>query len=231
MNSIRLRVLGTLARVEREWTASSKVVEAIRPVYEKAHGASRVKTRKKQKPARPQERLPKPPKARPLLSRLARKLKDPVTPARVDAPEDVYGERLRQAQGARALLLEVFRRAAYDWVLYKTSRRLDQRQLAEDAYVWIFVEDEDHPNWQTRKENDKELLSFLSICEQLDLDPAVLRRHVKTLTPNKVMSSGRPPENSRVMAHAPAVEVHANLPDSRGSFDFDVLINHLLDLD
>lgn len=173
--------------------------------------------------------LPKPPRARQFL----KKLKQPVVleVEHVLVQQDELGDRLREAQGARALLLEIFRRAAYDWVLYRSSRRIDQKQLAEDAYNWIFVEDEGDATWRSRKAEDKVLTSFSSICENLDLDPSVLRRHVRALTPQKVISSGRPPENSRATEQSKHIEVHTSLPDSRGAFDFDMLINHLLDLD
>jgi len=135
---------------------------------------------------------------------------------------------MREAEGARALLLEVVRRAAYDWVLYRSSRRIDQRQLAEDAYTWLFSEEEGHPNWALRHAEHKDITAFLNICQELDLDVCRVRNYIKNLTPNKVMSSGRPPENGRATDHSPAVEIHANIPYPDGcadSFDFDSLIH------
>lgn len=139
---------------------------------------------------------------------------------------------MRQAEGARALLLEIVRRAAYDWVLYRSSTRLDQKQLAEDAYTWLFVEDEDHPHWKTRREDEKLITGFVSICDALDLSVDKVRRYIRQLTPNRVMSSGRPPENSRASDHAPHITVHAKVTTDSGtgeSIDYDALINQLLD--
>jgi hypothetical protein len=179
--------------------------------------------------------LPPAPKARPLLKKLAAPhLKLVVSNSTPEpsnrslstkrAPPDPDGERISQAIGAKSLLLEIVRRAAFDWVLYRGSRRLDQKALAEDAYTWLFVEGPGHPNWKIRKEEGKELTSFLSICEQLDLDPEKLRGYVRNLTPNRVMSSGRPPENSRPGDATIYVEVHANVPHSEGAYDFDSLM-------
>lgn len=180
--------------------------------------------------------LPPAPKARPLLNKLRGKAhlrlvvvnENPepsvYTPITKRTPPDPVGEQASQASGAKSLLLEIVRRAAFDWVLYRSSRRLDQKALAEDAYVWLFVEGPGHPNWKIRKEEDKELTSFLCICEQLDIDPEKLRNYVRALTPNKVMSSGRPPENSRPGEGTIHVEVHANVPHSGGAYDFDSLM-------
>lgn len=182
--------------------------------------------------------LPSPPKARPLLTRLNGHKTNgtnghghhlpqegAITFRKTqDTPPDPVGEQAAQASGARSLLLEIIRRAAFDWVLYRTSRRLDQKFLAEDAYTWIFLEDENHPNWKIRKAEGKLLTSFLNICEQLDVDAERLRKYIRHLTPNRVMSSGRPPENSRPGDSTPDIEIHADVPDSSGAYDFDMLL-------
>jgi len=144
---------------------------------------------------------------------------------------DPVGERMREAEGARALLLEVIRRAAFDWVLYRTSTRIEQSILAKDAHTWIFEEDEDHPNFKLREREGKHLTSFVVICDSLDLDPDRVRGYIRNLTPNRVMSSGRPPENSRASEHHAAIEVHAKIPDvgEGEGFDFDALLGSLLD--
>jgi hypothetical protein len=135
---------------------------------------------------------------------------------------------MREGEGARALLLEIIRRTAYDWVLYRASSRLDQKQLAEEAYTWLFLEDEDHPNWEVRIEEGKRLTAFIVICEELDLDVNRVRTYIRALTPNRVMSSGRPPENSRASDHSPDIEVHTSVPDSSGG-DFEGFSLHLSD--
>jgi hypothetical protein len=103
----------------------------------------------------------------------------------------------RQSDGAKALLLEIVRRAVHDWVLYRGSRRMPQRQYAEDAYLWLFVEERDHPRFKERVQQNKELTAFISICDALDLDPERIRAHARKLTVGKVMSSGRPPDTRR----------------------------------
>jgi hypothetical protein len=97
----------------------------------------------------------------------------------------------------RALLLEVIRRAAHDWVLYRLSRKQPQQSIAQEAYVWLFEEGPGHPWWKERIKNKLHLLSFLSICSELDLDPEVVRRVLRRLTVKGVMSSGRPAERRR----------------------------------
>lgn len=94
--------------------------------------------------------------------------------------------------GCRALLLEVVRRAIYDWVLYRGSRRLKNKQLAEDAYHWLFVESEDGPDAKERMKAGRELTSFFSICRALDLDPATVRKRAHELTPKDILNVGRP---------------------------------------
>jgi len=131
--------------------------------------------------------------------------------------------RLREAEGAQTLLLEIIRRAAQDWVLYRDSKRADQRELADEAFVWLFVEDEDHPHWQLRIENDTQFTSFLSICDSLNLDPDWVRSHVRRLTPEKIKSLGRRPSTT---AKRPIVEESAS--EFSISLDYDALILSML---
>lgn len=98
-----------------------------------------------------------------------------------------------QASGAKALLLEVLRRAAYDWVLYRHSIRPQQRKIANDAQVWLFEEREDYSPYGARHVS-KHMTSFLEICSLLDLDPAKVRARVRELTPKHVTNVGRPVE-------------------------------------
>lgn len=103
----------------------------------------------------------------------------------------------QEINGCKSLLLEIIRRAAYDWVLYRTSRRMLHKKLAEHAYQWLFVEDESDPAWKERMDNEKYITSFIAICTALDLDPESVRKHIKKLTPTNVMSVGRPAEYRR----------------------------------
>lgn len=160
----------------------------------------------------------------------------PPAEVRREVPPDPLGEKMREAEGARALLLEIVRRAAFDWVLYRSSTRLDQKALAEDAYMWLFVEDEEHPHWKVREDDEKEITGFVAICDALELDVERVRSWVRKLTPNRVMSSGRPPENSRASDHAPNITLHTKVDsdsggDGGGSIDFDALITGLMDYD
>lgn len=102
-----------------------------------------------------------------------------------------------EVAGCKALLLEVIRRASYDWVLYRTSKVLQKRKLAEDAFNWLFKEGPGHPDWIERQKNKKDVMSFLAICESLDLDPHSTRNHIRRLTVKNVMSIGRPAEYRR----------------------------------
>lgn len=93
----------------------------------------------------------------------------------------------------RVLLLEIVRRAAYDWVLYRNSRRLENRKLANDAYTWLFVEGPGHPHWKQRKTDGYDAFSFISICELLGLDLEEVRARLRTITTRDIQTRGRPP--------------------------------------
>ena len=103
----------------------------------------------------------------------------------------------QEITGCKTLLLEVIRRAAYDWVLYRTSRRMLHKRMAEDAYTWLFEEQPGHANWIERDRVGKHITSFMAICSELDLDVPTVRRYVKKLTVKNVMSVGRPAEYRR----------------------------------
>lgn len=106
--------------------------------------------------------------------------------------EDRIQAQLREAEGARALMLEIIRRAAQDWVLYRNSAEPDKKLLADEAYVWLFVECEGHPNYVLRRAEHREFTGFLAICEALDMDPVRVRAYVTQLTPDKVLSGRLP---------------------------------------
>ena len=111
----------------------------------------------------------------------------------------------------RALLLEIVRRAAYDWVMYRGNRRIKLRAFAKDAYVWLFKEKPGHPDWIERGRAGWSPFSFLSICSSLDLDPEEVRFHIRKLTARRIQSMGRPPTMRR---SSPAPEVEYLVPDS-----------------
>ena len=103
----------------------------------------------------------------------------------------------QEINGCKRLLLEIIRRAAYDWVLYRTSGRILHRKLAEQAFTWLFVEDVYSSDWKERVKSEKYITSFMAICEALELDPESVRTHIRRLTPKNVMSVGRPAEYRR----------------------------------
>jgi hypothetical protein len=104
---------------------------------------------------------------------------------------------LQEINGSKTLLLEIIRRAAYDYVLYRGNRRLAYRVLADQAYAWLFTERPGTVDWNLRQREGKFITSFEAICEALDLDPDGVRDHVRKLTPRNVMSVGRPAEYRR----------------------------------
>lgn len=134
--------------------------------------------------------------------------------------EGVNAQNAQDAVGAQALLIEVVKRAAFDWVLYRGSSRLEQKKIAEDAYTWIFLEDEDHPNWEVRTKDDKQITSFISICDVFDIDPEGLRRKIRKLDPQRVLVSGRPPGTGGEDVHGREMYSHVEIPsvDTEESF-------------
>jgi hypothetical protein len=104
------------------------------------------------------------------------------------------------ASRCRVLLLEVIRRAAHDWVLYRNTRKRKNLLLAEDAYIWLFEEKPGHPHWELRQQEGRMLMAFETICDALDLDAGAVRAWVKKLTVRDIMTAGRPAE-TRKMEH------------------------------
>ena len=91
----------------------------------------------------------------------------PLAPPRTASEE---GQLLQEVRGSKELLLEIVKRAVNDWTLYRLHTDLPQRQLADDAFVWLFDEP-GHPNWVTRVLEDRTITGFMTICELLDLNP------------------------------------------------------------
>jgi hypothetical protein len=126
---------------------------------------------------------------------------------------------LQEINGCKTLLLELIRRAAYDWILYRSSTRLLQKQLAEQAYEWLFLEMPGHPSWVVRENEGRAHTSFFAVCDSLDLDPDTARSHIRRLTPRHVMSVGRPAEYRRRDVFSSGEEDVHSLPD--GLVDYD----------
>jgi hypothetical protein len=128
----------------------------------------------------------------------------------------------------RRLLLEIMRRAAFDWVLFRNHHKLAKKKLAKEAYVWLFKEEVGDYAWQTRKVEDRELTSFRSICMMLDLDIEVMRGKFRELTPARILNAGRPPETSHTYDHAAGVEIHLSASyDLEGDGEDDLLFGDL----
>ena len=99
-----------------------------------------------------------------------------------------------ECKRCKRLLLEVMKRAAHDWVLYRTSRRRENKELANDAFVWLFQEEPGHPRWAIRNKNGTSITSFIAICEALDLDPGRVREYIRKLDVPSILNVGRPTE-------------------------------------
>jgi hypothetical protein len=121
-----------------------------------------------------------------------------------------------ESSRCRALLLEIVKRASHDYILYRMSRKMDKRQLAEDAYIWLFEEDERHARARERRTSGRTLTSFLTICELLDLDPESVRRAVRQTDIRSIVNAGRPAEHRRRRDEQEAPSV----PDSHQLVDF-----------
>lgn len=123
-----------------------------------------------------------------------------------------------EASSCRALLLEVVRRSAYDWVLYRQSSKLQNKLLAESAFHWLFVEEPGSSAWAQRKRGEKELTAFVSICEVIGLDPERVRARIRQLTERDIMGAGRPAER-RKSKHGGEEALSS---DEHSVFDVDV---------
>jgi hypothetical protein len=102
-----------------------------------------------------------------------------------------------EASRCRAFLLEIVRRAVYDWVLYRQHDRLELKAIAADAYTWLFQEGPEHPWSRRRNQEGRGLTSLLAICEVLDLDPDTVRARARTMDIRTILTAGRPPEVRR----------------------------------
>lgn len=123
----------------------------------------------------------------------------------------------------KALLLEVLRRAAHDWVLYRSHSKLSNRECAEDAYTWLFEEDAEHPAGRHRATavfdldggdqavGARSITAFLGICEALDLDPETVRARVRQMDIQTIISAGRPAETRRTKRGEAAVMEECNV--------------------
>ncbi len=179
---MRMAVTGPLERLALLLGEEPPQRRAARP-------RRRLKARRAAHQALPQGRLPKP-----------AELDDFDRVSSWDPDERPYSpdsDPLLESGSCRALLLEIVRRASYDWVLYRTSSKLLKRQLAEDAHRWLFIEEPDSLLWQQRQLAGKELTGFVSICEAVGVDPDRVRARIRQLTERDIMGAGRPAEKRK----------------------------------
>lgn len=156
---------------------------------------------------------PRPRKPRPKSAPQLPKPRVIKKPPRVEEDEDLAPsawdpEPVYEASRCQAFLMEIIRRAAHDYVLYRQARKMELKALAEQAYTWLFEEEPGHPAWKDReralfKIEDEEtgqpaievgtrrLTSFLSICEACNLDPEAVRDRAREMTVEQVTRTGR----------------------------------------
>lgn len=181
------------------------------------------------RPRRPPKLLAKAPKPRAVRKPTKRPLDELEaleTEPSVWDPEPLY-----EASRCQALLMEIIRRAAHDYVLYRQHRKLELKMLADQAYTWLFEEEPGHPAWKSRERalfkledelgqtavevGSRRLTSFLSICEACNLDPEAVRERAREMTVESIMRTGRhierrkPRPNGEMMS----IEMHSVVAD------------------
>ena len=140
-----------------------------------------------------------------------------------DSPWDPQAP--RDATRCKALLFEVLKRAISDYVLYRQHSKMLLRELAEEAHTWLFIEDEGHVNFKDREDSvfetatgeklygTRNLTSFLSICDYLDLSPGAVRKRALELDIRSIISAGRPAENRKIHATDATSHISHNLSE------------------
>lgn len=106
-----------------------------------------------------------------------------------------------EASRCRAFLLEIVRRAIHDWVLYRQHSKLELKEVAADAFTWLFEEEPGHPWWQLRIREKRTFTALISICDVLDLDVETVRGRARSMDVRTILAAGRPPEVRRRRAH------------------------------
>jgi hypothetical protein len=87
-----------------------------------------------------------------------------------------------EEQRCRGLLAAILHLAIREWVQYKGSVHPEKARWADDARHWLFVEDTNSLEWRYRQETGMQMTSFIAICQELGLNPTVVREKVKKLT-------------------------------------------------
>ncbi len=89
-----------------------------------------------------------------------------------------WSERQKGSSPETRLLVAIVRRAVWDFALYRNvdpEKDKDRYNLAVDAAGWLF--------WDGEEEVDEEgRYTFIHICNELDLDPGIVRAGVLKLS-------------------------------------------------
>ena len=75
----------------------------------------------------------------------------------------------RRYSGVRMLWIKVIIRAAYDWVTYRDSSKLQLRKYAESADAWLFGE-------------SHVFNSFENVCKYINANPVRVRARIRTMS-------------------------------------------------
>jgi hypothetical protein len=82
---------------------------------------------------------------------------------------------------SQRLLTAILLRAVRDFVTYRRAKEgTEQYAIMEDAAGWIFWDGEDG-------DDPQESMTFLDICEQIDVDPRRVRKIILRLKPNDLL--------------------------------------------
>jgi hypothetical protein len=205
-----------------EVTGFENVLDALQALY------------RPPKPKRPRPKRPPKPRAPRLHAKARRQpssaLKPDLDEAIVEWESPWDPEPLYEASRCQALLMEVIRRAAHDYVLYRQHRKLELKALADQAYTWLFEEEPGHPAWKSRERalfqvfdgrqtlvevGSRRLTSFLSICETCGLDPEAVRERAREMTVESIMHTGRHIERRRAQkgGESLSIETHSVVVD------------------
>lgn len=98
----------------------------------------------------------------------------------------------------KALFAGILRRAIFDWILYRGHGSREKRRLAGEAYTWLFVEKPGHSSWARRLRGKREMLSFHSICDIVQVSPDTVNRVAGVMTAQDIQKLGRPATRRRV---------------------------------
>lgn len=99
-------------------------------------------------------------------------------------------KKINEHECFRLLWIKVILRAAYDWVLYRNSKSHIYKNIAEDAYRWIFDPPKERKKIVVGKTevivHTQEFNSLENICDAINLDVDSVRRFSKRLTRDMV---------------------------------------------